>query len=538
MADEETVIRSETEIDRASEGRVAGFIDIGTNSVRLLLVYIDKNGSFRFLNKQKEAVRLGDKEFIDRILQPVAMQRAVIVCKKFVELARAYGAVELIAVATSATRDASNKVQFLELLKNEAKLEVCTISGVEEARLIYLGVSSGLRLGDSKDLFIDIGGGSTEISVGDQEKYYYLNSLNLGAIRLTNMFLPNETGPVSHERYMMIKAHVKKAAASTIKALADHRIDCAVGSSGTIENLGKIAFVHMQKEYRKNPELLEYEDLQKIVTELCSLPLEERRKFPGINSQRADIIIAGAAILETLMEELGLSEIRVSKRGLREGLLEDYLSKSDFSDMMAQLSVRKRSVMQLGLTCHFDEEHSYTVARLALELFDGARDMGIYAFREEERELLEYASLLHDIGMFLSYDRHHAHAYHIIRESKLSGFKPEEIEVIANLAYFHRKASGIKKQHPQFEGLKKSSVNSIRSLSAFLRIAEGLDRSRAGIISHVRFYIASTDSVVLEMHARKECQLELWEVEKQGTFFKKIFGYSLSCKVIFDPELQ
>ncbi|MDD3042784.1 MAG: Ppx/GppA phosphatase family protein [Methanosarcinaceae archaeon] len=536
MDEEEIVIRPEKRFDRASEGRVVGFIDIGTNSVRLLLVYIDKNGSFRLLNKQKEAVRLGDKEFIDRILQPAAMQRAVIVCKKFVELARAYGAAELIAVATSATRDASNKVQFLELLKKEAKLEVCTISGVEEARLIYLGVSNGLKLGDSRALFIDIGGGSTELIVGDQERYYYLNSLNLGAIRLTNMFLPDETGPVSPERYNMIKAHVKKAAGPSVKALADHGIDYAVGSSGTIENLGKMALVRMQKEGGKNPELLEYEDLRIIVKDICALSLEERRKFPGINSQRADIIIAGAAILETLMEELGLLEIRISKRGLREGLLEDYLSKSDHSDMRAQLSVRKRSVMQLGLTCHFDEEHSYTVARLALELLDSARAIGIYTFEEEERELLEYASLLHDIGTFLSYDRHHAHAYHIIRESKLSGFRPEEIEVISNLAYFHRKASGIKKMDPRFEGLKKSSVRSIRALSAFLRIAEGLDRSHTTIISHVRFYIASTDIVVLEMHARKECQLELWEVEKHGKFFKKIFGYGLSCKVILAPE--
>jgi len=521
------------EPEKTSNGRVVAFVDIGTNSVRLLLVRINPNGSYKPLTIQKESVRLGDKEFIDRILQPEAMQRAVIVCKKFVELARAYGAEEVIAVATSATRDASNKVQFLEMLKSEANLEVCPISGTEEGRLIYLGVSNGLRLGDSKALFIDIGGGSTEVSVGDQRQYYFLHSFNLGAIRLTNMFLPDETGPVSRERYEMVKTHIRRKAADVIKELYIYGLRCAVGSSGTIENLARIAFVYLHKTGHENYDRLEYEDLKTIVRDMCALSLEERRKFPGINSQRADIIIAGAAIIETLMEELELTEIRVSKRGLREGLLVDYLSKSEFSYMITQMSVRKRSIMQLGLACHFDEEHAHTVTRLSLELFDSAQALGIYEFEKGARELLGYGAILHDIGKFLSYDNHQAHAYHIIRESSLPGFQPEEIEVIANLAYFHRKGTP-RKKHPNLAGLDKSAVKSVRVLAALLRIAEGLDRSHTGIISHVRFYIASTDTVVLEMHARKECQLELWELEKQKKFFKKIFGYKLQYKMIIE----
>jgi len=523
------------EPEKISEGRVVAFIDIGTNSVRLLLVRINPNGSYQPLTKQKETVRLGDKEFIDKILQPKAMERAVIVCKKFMELARAYRAEEVIAVATSATRDASNKVQFLEMLKREANLEVCTISGSEEARLIYLGVSSGLRLGYSKALFIDIGGGSTEVSVGDQRQYYFLHSFDLGSIRLTNMFLPDETGPVSEERYEQIKDYIRHKAADIIKELSKYRIECAIGSSGTIENLARIAFVYLHKTAHESYEKLEYEDLKKIIRAMCALPLEERRKFPGINSQRADIILAGAAIIETFMEELGLSKIRASKFGLREGLLVDYISKSEFSYMITQMSVRKRSVMQLGLTCNFDEEHAHIVTKLALELFDSIQALGIYEFRDGERELLEYGSTLHDIGTFLSYDTHQAHAYHLIKESNLPGFQPEEIEVIANLAYFHRKNTP-KKKHPNLAGLNRDAVKSIRALSALLRIAEGLDRSHTGIISHVRFYIASTDSLVLEMHAQRECQLEIWEVEKQKKYFKKIFGYNLQSKVIIEQD--
>ncbi|GLI13916.1 metal-dependent phosphohydrolase [Methanosarcina thermophila MST-A1] len=521
--------------EKISEGRVVAFIDIGTNSIRLLLVRINPNGSYLPLTKQKETVRLGDQGFIDRILQPKAIERAVIVCKKFVELARAYRAEEIIAVATSATRDASNKVQFLEMLKREANLEVCPISGTEEARLIYLGVSSGLRLGNSKALFIDIGGGSTELSIGDQTRYYFLYSLNLGSIRLTNMFLPDETGPVSEEQYERIKQYIRHKLADVTKDLSKHRINCSIGSSGTIENLARIAFVYLHKTSHENFEKLEYEDLRKIVRAMCAIPLEERRKFPGINAQRADIIIAGAAIIETFMEEFGLSEIRVSKRGLREGLLVDYISKSEFSYMITQMSVRKRSIMQLGLICNFDEEHAHTVTRLALELFDSIQALGIYEFKAGERELLEYGSTLHDIGTFLSYDTHQVHAYHLIRESNLPGFQPEEIEIIANLAYFHRKNTP-KKKHPNLVGLNKEVIKSIRVLSALLRIAEGLDRSHNGIISHVRFYIASTDSLVLEMHAQRECQLEIWEVEKQKKYFKKMFGYDLQPKVIIKRD--
>jgi exopolyphosphatase/guanosine-5'-triphosphate,3'-diphosphate pyrophosphatase len=523
------------EPERMSEGRVVAFIDIGTNSIRLLLVRINPNGSYQPLTKQKETVRLGDKEFIDRILQPRAMERAVIVCKKFMELARAYRAEEVISVATSATRDAGNKVQFLEMLKREANLEVCTISGNEEARLIYLGVSSGLGLGYSKALFIDIGGGSTEVSVGDQRQYYFLHSFNLGSIRLTNMFLPDETGPVSELRYEQIKDYIRRKAADVIKELSKYRIECAIGSSGTIENLARIAFVYLRKTAHESYEKLEYEDLRGIVRAMCALPLEERRKFPGINSQRADIILAGAAIIETFMEELGLSNIRVSKCGLREGLLVDYISKSEFSYMVTHMSVRKRSIMQLGLTCNFDEEHAHIVTRLALELFDSIQALEIYEFQEGDRELLEYGATLHDIGTFLSYDTHQAHAYHLIRESNLPGFQLEEIEIISNLAYFHRKNTP-KKRHPNLSGLNKDTVKSIRVLSALLRIAEGLDRSHTGVISHVRFYIASTDTLVLEMHAQRECQLEIWEVEKQKKYFKKMFGYNLQSKVIIEQD--
>ena len=204
-----------------SGGQVTAFIDIGTNSVRLLLVRVNPNHSYSVLNQEKEIVRLGEGEFVDQYLQPKAMERAALVCKKFNEMAEACGAEEIIAIATSATREAANKAVFLRLLQQEAHLEVRTISGLEEARLTYMGLSSGHHLGSRQALFLDIGGGSTEVVVGDQTQHQVLDSLKLGAIRLTTLFfLPEEQGPVADERYALIRQYVRNAAVRTVQASA------------------------------------------------------------------------------------------------------------------------------------------------------------------------------------------------------------------------------------------------------------------------------------------------------------------------------
>jgi Exopolyphosphatase len=227
---------------KPSRGKVAAFLDMGTNSVRLLVVRVDPGGVYTVLNQQREVVRLGEGEFQEQLLQPEAMDRAVLVCRKFNDLARAYGAEDIVAVATSATRDAENQGKFLARLEKEAGLEVRVISGREEARLIYLGVSSGVHMGSRNAAFIDIGGGSTEVIVGNQAEHAYLDTLKLGAIRLTQMFfLPDEKGPVSAPRYALICQYVKNAAIRTSQRVREHKIDMALGSSGTIMNLAEIA---------------------------------------------------------------------------------------------------------------------------------------------------------------------------------------------------------------------------------------------------------------------------------------------------------
>jgi exopolyphosphatase/guanosine-5'-triphosphate,3'-diphosphate pyrophosphatase len=510
------------------EEHVVAFVDLGTNSVRLLVARIKPNHSYTVLTDQKEVVRLGEREFVEGSLDPAAMERALLVCRRFVEVAHNFGAQDILAVATSALREARNQSAFVRRLRREADLDVHVISGVEEARLIYIGVSNSMNLGDKLALFVDIGGGSTEIAVGDQHRHRYLESLQLGAIRLTSLFLPDERGPISAQQYAQLQWYVRNTAVYAVQQVRSHKVQVAVGSSGTIENLAQVAARAFKSDAARE-DVLRFDRLQKTVSLLCSLSLEERRAVPGINPERADIIIAGAAILDTLMQELDLPEIQVSRRGLRDGLLFDYLARSEHASWVRQMSVRKRSVLQLGRACGFDEDHSQRVANLALEIFDSGREARLHRLAVEERELLEYAGLLHDIGSFLSYYNQHMHTYYLIRNADLIGFDQRETAIMATVALYHR-GSMPRKKHPEFAGLDKGSQHIVRVLSVCLRLAESLDRGHAGVVRHARLRKAGPKAI-LEISCLRDCELQLWGVRTHERAVKEVFGRTLATEV-------
>jgi exopolyphosphatase / guanosine-5'-triphosphate,3'-diphosphate pyrophosphatase len=513
--------------DVGPNGRVVSFIDIGTNSVRLLVVRLNPNHSYSILSQQKQQVRLGEGEFEEEEIRPDAIERLVVVCKKFTELAQSFNTEEFVAVATSAMREAANQQEILHLLRHESRLDVRVISGQEEARLIYLGVSSGMNLEDRLAFFIDIGGGSTEIAIGDNQNYQFLDSFKLGAIRLSNHYLSdNVTEPVSPEGYKKIQQHVKDAIIHSLKKISKQKPDLAIGSSGTIMNLAEIAqkCFHQDGNYVENN--LTYKDLRKVTDLLCSLPLEQRRKIPGINPERADIIIPGAAILDVFLKELSFNSITITSRGLQDGLLVDYLSRMDAFPLFGDLSPRQRSVLQLGRSCGINEVHARTVTSLVLELFDSAKALGLHAYGDWERELLEYATFLHDIGSFISYTNHHAHSYYIIKNSELLGFDQNEVNFMANIARFHRKRTPRKKD-PEILELDNREREALRILTTFIRLGESLDRSHTTLVQHVRFSGVDKDSVTLEVVARGDCQLEIWGVDSEKKAFEKIFGKKL-----------
>ncbi len=514
-----------------ANGRVVGFLDIGTNSIRLLVVRIKANKTHQVLTAQKEVVRLGEGEFIEQTLQPEAIDRAVIVCQRFAEMARQREAEEIIAVATSATREASNKADFIQRLKEEAGLDVRAISGLEEARLIYLGVASGVDLRDRQALFVDIGGGSTELIVGDHQQHHLLDSLKLGAIRLTTMFfLPDERDPISPIRYALIQNYVRNAIVRSVQRIQPYKIDLLLGSSGTLLNLAEITVRYFYKRKLERSDQITHEQIKEMVKVLCACSLEERRQINGINPERADIIIAGTAIIDTLMEDLKLGSLQVSERGLRDGLLMDYLARTDQSLALGQMTVRERSVLQLARTVNYDEPHARQVTRLALHLFDSAYNLKLHKLGRWERELLEYAALLHDIGAFLSYQNHQMHTYYLIRNADLLGFDQKEIMIMALAGLHHRKGLPSKKD-TDFASLDKDSQEAVRVLGMMLRLAESLDRSHTGAVHRARFVRGEQGGVVLEITSDQDCQLEIWGVENHADAFEKTFGRPLTVRM-------
>jgi exopolyphosphatase/guanosine-5'-triphosphate,3'-diphosphate pyrophosphatase len=513
--------------ERTISERIVGFIDIGTNSIRLLVVRFNPNHSYSILSKKKQQVRLGEGEFNRHEILPEAMDRAVAVCKLFIDLARTFGCEEFVAVATSATREAVNRNEFLTRLRHEAQLDVRIISGHEEARLIYMGVASGVHLNKRRAIFIDIGGGSTEIAVGDEHQYVYLESLKLGSIRLTNQyFSPDETGPVSKEQYKILQHHVKDSIVPLVQRVKTLHPEIAIGSSGTIINLAEIAHRSLHDNSNLSNGSLTYHDLKKVIELLCGLPLEARRKVAGMNPERADIIIAGASIIDIIMKDLGIERIIITNRGLQDGLLADYYYRMDEFPLFGELSPRQRSVLQLGRSCGINEAHARTVTSLALGLFDSSRKYKMHLFSDKERELLEYATFLHDVGSFISYTNHHAHSYYIIRNAELLGFDQKEITIMANIARFHRKKTP-RDTIVEMPDLEPAEHEMVKILSTFLRLAEIFDRSHAALIHRVSFARVIKDTAYLEVVARGDCQLELWDIEAERKAFFKIFGKQL-----------
>lgn len=501
-------------------------IDIGTNSIRLGVVRIEDDQHLVTLAQHREMVRLGEGEFSTHRMTPEAIARGALVCARFADVARGFGAQEIVAFATAAVREADNRDEFIERVRREAGIEVRVISGPEEARLIWLGVSSGIELGDRRALLIDIGGGSTEVIVGTAAGYELLESMKLGAIRLSNLFF-DTPAPIPWEQFAKVQAYVRGVANPVARKVRQSGYNLVLGSAGTINCLGEVV-----ARFTNNNEpspirggiTFRYSHLREVVELLCKLPLEERRNVPGMDPTRADIILGGAAILLTFLEEIGAEKLTTTERGLREGILVDHLLREESTRAQFQeLSVRRRSILQLARACNYEPEHAHHTAFLALRLFDELRNLGEHNYGNTSRELLEYATILHDIGTFLSHSNHQRHAYYIIRHSDLLGFDDTEIDVIANVALYHRK--GIpKKKHPNMAELNRAQRRRVRLLAALLRVAEGLDRSHLGLVQDICLRREEAPRrFVLTLLSNADCELEVWGAKNNSDLFEYVF---------------
>ncbi|MDO5537378.1 MAG: Ppx/GppA phosphatase family protein, partial [Desulfovibrionaceae bacterium] len=418
-------------------GRVVGFIDLGSNSLRLLVARITPQGVVRVLNEAKHMVRLGEGAVVHHQLQFEAMQRTLETLRAFAAMCRGYGVDEYVAVATAAVRDAANGEAFLSEVREKTGIDMMIISGREEARLIWRGVSSAMEKSDSLRLYLDIGGGSTEMAAASSYACQELESLKIGCVRLANLY-PCGKKAVTARQYEAMQMHVRNEGVHAFRRMADMNIPELVASSGTAQNLAEIAAALGKGSSPDTGQTMSYRGLCRAVRELCSRDRSERVSVPGLNPRRLDVIIPGAAILQTVLEELNFDTVTISSRGLRDGMVAEYVERTCPGAVVADLGIREQSVLRLARGCRFEEAHSRHVADLALALFDSALSMGMHSFGEKEREWLRYAALLHDVGIFISFSKHNEHSHYLISNTELLGFSKKEVRIIAAITLLHR----------------------------------------------------------------------------------------------------
>lgn len=470
---------------------VVAAVDIGTNSLHLVIARLLGQRTFEVIEREKEMVRLGSGAGDMTHLEPGAIERAIAVLARFRQVAEMHGA-RVVAVATSAVREARNRGEFLSRALAEAGVSVEVISGAEEARLIHLGVLQAVPVFDQHLLLCDIGGGSTELLLGFQGESLAARSMKLGAIRLTQRFFAAEKAtPAAVDS---CRRFVRSTLSSFDREVKRHGFEVAVGSSGTIGAVCAMASTRHDDAAPKtmNSYTLVRADLDSVVKSLVKAPsVEARAKLAGMDPRRADIILAGALILEQVFEEFGIKEMRFSDYALREGVLLDAWRRAHGGSLHHLSDLRRRSVNTLGEMMDEDREHSTHVAHLALQLFD--QTVGLHGLGDDAREYLEAAALLCNIGLFVSHAAHHRHSYYLIRNSDhLTGFTDREIELIGQIARYHRKGLP-RSTHPEFSALTKADQRLVSCCAGLLRVAIGLDRTHSARVTGVEVEVGARE---------------------------------------------
>jgi exopolyphosphatase / guanosine-5'-triphosphate,3'-diphosphate pyrophosphatase len=514
---------------------VLAAIDIGTNSVHLVVARMQPGEGgprFEVLEQEKEMVRLGSGGGDMTELAADAIDRGVATLRRFRQVAEVHGAT-IVAAATSAVREAENRDEFVDRAWDEARVRVEVISGLEEARLIHLGVLQAVPVFDRRIVLCDIGGGSTELLVGERGEALAARSLKLGAIRLTRRFFDGDSlHPAAVDS---CRRYVRSMLAPFAREIRRLDPEVLIGSSGTIGALAEMAVARDTGSRPRtiNNLVLERSGLSCVVDDLIAAPdADARAALPGLDARRADIILGGAIVIEQVMDELAMESLVVSGNALREGLLLDAWRRTHGGSLHHLSDLRKRSVVHLMELMDEDPEHSTHVSQLALQIFDGLAER--HGLGDDAREILEAAALLSNVGLFVSHSKHHKHSYYVIRNSEhLSGFTDREIELIALVARYHRKSEP-KAKHPEWAELHDDDQQLVRTLSAILRVAIGLDRNHG---ARVRAVTAAGDSdgdgVVLAVSPDDgaDVSLELYAAESRKDMLEGVLGDDIRLRV-------
>ena len=510
-------------------------IDVGSNSIRLVIAEADPDGSYRILDDERELVRLGQGLDNSKRLSPEAMERAAVTIASMRAIADGYGVCALRAVGTSAVRDAVNKREFIEYVRQRAGVELEVISGEDEARLAHLSVAHRFDLSHGPTAVVDIGGGSTEIIISADGVIDQIHTLPLGAVRLTGKFGGAEKSASS--RYREMRGHIDETISQALGTLPMSP-PMVIGTGGTFTTLANLDIQRLRMgRYASapSPSVQGYELHRSTVRHMLDLlrktPVRARMRMPGLPSDRADIIVAGVAIVERVMKHLGANRLRIHDRGVRDGLLLTMIREL-FPSSAGAPAPRDRLaiVRRFAKACRYEEAHAEHVTRLALSIFGQMATAGVDPLLDDEsRFLLEAAAVLHDVGYMVNYARHHKHSYHLILHSDIEGVTPRQREIIANIARYHRRAEP-SMSHENFRRLDKADRRLVRRLAGILRVADGLDRTHTQSVTGVNLQW-SEGKVEFVLSARGAVDTDMWGARRKAGLFADVFGVDTAFSV-------
>ena len=413
-------------------------LDLGSNSFHLLVADVHPDGTFEAVAREKEMLRLGDDVTRHGHISPAAADRAVATVRHMKQLADALGATEVLAKATSAMRSASNGSELVDRIEEETDVEVEVISGLEEARLIFAAVRSSVVIDPSPALGIDIGGGSVELMIGDAAGLRWADSVPLGVGRLTAEYVHDD--PPSKAERKRLEEHIREALEPLLPDIVSRSPGMCVGTSGTINDLARMAVAQTTGDVPAvaNGLRVTREDLRALHERVMRTNLADRRRLPGLEEKRAELLPAGSMLLITALDLFDVETLTVSDWALREGIVLDAVRTHDPDDWSDDpRALRRAAIANLARRCNSDERHTAHVTRLALRLFDETQSL--HQLGPEDREMLEFASMVHDIGQHVSRKGHHRHAAYLVENAQLRGFEPSEIDFLATLVRHHRR---------------------------------------------------------------------------------------------------
>jgi exopolyphosphatase/guanosine-5'-triphosphate,3'-diphosphate pyrophosphatase len=511
--------------------RIAAF-DLGSNSFHLLVADVHPDGSFEPITTDKEMLRLGSRVASTGEIGPAGAEAAVDVIRRFKAMAESQKADEVVACATAAFREASDSLAVVDLIESETGVKVRVISGREEAQLIFGAVRSSVVIDPGPAMALDLGGGSLEVMVGDSRGLDWATSLKLGVARLTTEYVRSD--PPSGGDCRRMTSAVTKAFAKVLPEVKARKPRLAIGSSGTLETLISLCAGLRGGSVPVSVNQLSVmtRDLESLTRSLVGMTSEERAELPGVDARRADLLPAGALLLITVLDMVGLDRIVGCAWALREGMVLDAIGHHTREEFDPDpKAIRRESVLGLCRRCGWNEVHSTKVARLATELFDGMAK--IHDLTPDDRELLELGSLMHDIGEHVSKDGHERHTAYLIQNGRLRGFAPEEIDVLACLGRFHKRGTP-KASFEPYARMRPSDQRRVNQLIAILQVADGLDRSHGGPVQGVDVF-ANESVVEVVVRADDDIDLELWGLRRKREFFERVFGCRLD---VVDAQME